>query len=327
MISKIKAVPLCKICIYFAIISCICGCGCETDVSQPIRQPMPFGDIKEVYRHLDKSAAAIYIGQTNNQNRLLGSGVILSKTCAGERKFALLTCYHVASNILLNANIDKFQIGALKHEPNVLQRVDVSKNEIQWTSEGYEEHDMSLGDITEIIVRFLSKGAEINAIDLDSIGCLTATNINNVLCYAGVATTNTYVDLKVKQPFAHLVAIGAEERFSIKISSGSSFEWRNPFNHIAGELVAMFVKKPVSDSSQHSATAYHTVHCFRYRSSPGNSGGGVFVVTYEYEPYLLGILRSSDIHNFTSSVLPIDHAYTLFDTLYESKKTQGDTLK
>lgn len=301
------------------------GCDDKTYVSGANLEVAPFTDVKEVYRHLDKAAAAIYVGTDVPHHGLLGSAVVLSKKYYGERKFALLTNYHVASNILLSTRFDDFKIGVLMKDPSTLRRVKVNKNEITWVSNDHEKHDMTLGDITDLMPRFSLERADIKAVDLDCIGSLSESNIPNVLSYTGVATTNTYPILKVKQPFAHFVAICAEERNGYpKSYIGRAPLWMNPFNHISGCLVAMFVDKPVEDCS----SDHHIVHCFRYPSNHGNSGGGVYVVTEEYEPYLIGILRGGDTNNWMSSVLPIDHIYALFDKLYGKEEiAKGDTEK
>lgn len=303
-----------------AVILGVCGCEKRPIPPSIVLPATPFDDINALYYHLYNAAAEIYIDTPGLRGGLVGSGVVVSKTVGDNRLYGLLTCYHVATNITLNPSITHFKLGVLSNRPEIFRRIEIDKSKLQWATNGWDRHDMALSDLTDVSL----DGAEIHAIDLDCKGYLSTTNTPQILSYAGVAVTNCYDLLRIKHPFSYFVAIGAVEAKSIKMRSKLGIQTiiQTPFRHLGGNLLAMFVDKPVSTSSQSHAQDHHIVHCFRHVSNPGNSGGGVYVVTEEYEPYLIGILRSGNPVDWTSSVLPIDHVYTLFDELYDSNKKE-----
>ncbi len=266
-----------------------------------------------------KSSCAIYKNLEPGPEALVGSGVVVSGVADGKRRFAILTANHVLGILMQQVPKGSYHIGFLAKDGDGIIKQKVDIHEIRWDNEKWNDYDMALGDITDLVDRFELKGCNISSIALDSIGknCSNddSAHVSQTIC---IAKADTYADIQLQDKKSIGVMLSSERMLNYPLEDSGKL-WKNSISPKIGPLLKTYVLKPVVHSyGQHAQT--NIVHCFRVVTQPGNSGGPMYIVSPDGRFCLLGIVRSGE--NGVTAMLPIDYAYDVFKSLYKTTPEQ-----
>lgn len=307
------------------IVLIVVGC-CRNDnkeAEDSSNNTIVFANEVEMRRYLDNAACAIYGNRhmsAGDDTVLVGSGLLVSKSANGIRKYMVLTAKHVSDIMLEYPQYVGYSIGLLSlTNDNTIIRVDAGPKHDGWL-ESDSENDIALLDITHYIHDFEQHGAKVQCIDLDSIGELSQSEDRHILLGVGVAPLTQYakLDVVVGISSAFLVAVD-----SSKTNAIDNFHriYESPFINSVGTIIYLNEVTKIDGLIDKKHKALHTVHRIEINSNPGESGGGIYLNDPDCRPYLLGMAISCN--GKTTGMIPIERVIEHLDKIYNN--AHGDT--